>query len=415
MRLRRVREGLLSMAALLLVQLGASVWAAEWAAEPSVSWRTELNDNVQFTPNPPKTVWANSLSPEVNFSGKTETLEVLGGMRFNFNRYAGEDELNTNDKIFKLHSRYLGERGDLGAEANFTEDSTLTSERETTGVVFGRRQRTSWSIAPFVSRSLNERSQVGLNYNYNSVSYGPGTGLGFIDYRDQTATGNYQYGLSERDLATAAAGYERFETKDGRFQARSYSAQLGLTHGFSETLRGDLTLGVRTTKSTLAPQFPICTGPVLFGVCFGTIETVTATSEGHDTGYLLNAGLNKKWMTAEVNARLSRSLNPTSIGQITQTDRLDLTLGKSLSDTLTVSVGTSLYRNRFTGIQQASGRDERLYRIEPKLSWRFSPWWTLDTGYARYEERFTNTDTSVTQNLVYLLLRYSPARLSMSR
>src|ERR1700752_3033953 len=73
--------------------------AAEWSMEPSVDLRGEYNDNIELTSGPHPTVWGIMLSPDIKFSGTTETLNVTGGLRVNFNRYFGEEGLDTTDYI----------------------------------------------------------------------------------------------------------------------------------------------------------------------------------------------------------------------------------------------------------------------------------------------------------------------------
>src|SRR5512138_1108280 len=88
--------------------------AAEWSMEPSVALRAEYNDNINLTSAPHPSVWDVILSPDVKFSGTTETFNVTGGLRFNFNRYFGEEGLDTNDHTLTVRSSYKSERDVLG-------------------------------------------------------------------------------------------------------------------------------------------------------------------------------------------------------------------------------------------------------------------------------------------------------------
>src|SRR5438105_8907936 len=112
--------------------------AAEWSMEPSVGLRAEHNDNIQFTSAPHPSVWGTILSPDVKFSGQTETLTVTGGLRLNFNRYFGEHGLDSTDHILSLRSSYKAERNILGLNIDSIRDSTLVSELNETGLVQAR-------------------------------------------------------------------------------------------------------------------------------------------------------------------------------------------------------------------------------------------------------------------------------------
>ena len=70
----------------------------------------EYNTNLALTPDPHPTVWGLILSPDVKFSGATETLTVTGGLNLSFNRYFGKTQLNTITMILAC-ARLQGRTG----------------------------------------------------------------------------------------------------------------------------------------------------------------------------------------------------------------------------------------------------------------------------------------------------------------
>src|SRR5437667_1183076 len=142
--------------------------AAEWSMEPSVALRTEYNDNIQLTGASHPSVWGAILSPDVKFSGETETLKVTGGLRVNFNRYFGEQGLDTTDHIASLRSSYKSERDILGLNIESVRDSTLVSELAETGLVVARRQRNRLTANPTWSKYLTERTAITASYGYSA-------------------------------------------------------------------------------------------------------------------------------------------------------------------------------------------------------------------------------------------------------
>ena len=123
------------LCAILLPLAADSCRGAEWSFEPSVSLRSEYNDNIQLTPDPHPTVWGMMLSPDVKFSLATETLTVTGGLNLSFNRYLNQPQLNIDNYDLSLRSRYKAERDSLQLNFDAIRDSTLVSELATTGVV----------------------------------------------------------------------------------------------------------------------------------------------------------------------------------------------------------------------------------------------------------------------------------------
>ena len=387
--------------------------AAEWSMEPSVDLRTEYNDNINFTSAPHPSVWGVILSPDIKFSGTTEALNVTGGLRFNFNRYFGEQGLDTNDHILSLRSTYKGERDVLGLNIDSVEDSTLVSELSDTGVVLARDQRRRLTANPSWSRYLTETTAITASYSYNDVNYANNVETGLIDYRDQTAIVGLTYRPGERDLVSLTGYYDRYETNPARALANTYGIQVGYDRAFSETLHGSLALGSRNTRSTFTNQALVCDGFILAGICFGNVTTVTLVTKANSTGYIFAANLDKQWETARLSAALSRSINPSGAGTLVETDHLGVTWTQHWSPTVSSSLGAGLYQSRYGGNVTAS--DSRYYTIEPRVSWRLTERWTLSGGYSYRHAKYESSGASASGNVAYLVLSYAWPKLSWSR
>jgi hypothetical protein len=139
------------------------------------------------------------LSPDVKFSGATETLTVTGGLNLSFNRYFGEEGLNTNNYDFSLRSAYQAERDLLGLNVDARRDPTLVSELATTGVVLAYRQRNLQTASPYWSRSLTEATSIRVSYNFTNVDYDDTSDTSLIDYQDQSASVELQTRVDERN------------------------------------------------------------------------------------------------------------------------------------------------------------------------------------------------------------------------
>ena len=387
--------------------------AAEWSMEPSVDLRTEYNDNINFTSAPHPSVWGVILSPDVKFSGTTEAFNVTGGLRFNFNRYFGEQGLDTNDHILILRSSYKGERDVLGFNVESVEDSTLVSELSDTGVVLARDQRHRLSANPSWSRSLTERTTFTASYTYTDVNYANNVATGLIDYRDQTATVGLSYRPGERDLATLTGYYDRYETSPGMFRANTYGIEVGYDRAFSETLHGSLAVGTRTTRGTSTTQALVCDGPILAGICFGNVTTIQSVTKTNSTGYIFAANVDKQWETAKLSGSLSRAISPSGVGTLVQTDHLGVTWTRQWSPTVSSSVAAGMYRSQYG--QNVTGNNNNYYAIEPGVSWRLTEWWTLSGGYSYRSAKYEGSQAHTSANIAYLVLSYAWPKLSWSR
>ena len=387
---------------------------AEWSAEPSVVVRGEYNDNLSLTPAPHPSVWGTILSPDIKFSGATETLTVTGGLNLSFDRYYGEAGLNTNNYDFSLRSSYKGERDTLGLDVDAIRDPTLVSELATTGVVLAYRQRNGVTAKSSWNRSLTEATALIANYSFTNVHYDDTAGTSLIDYQDQSASFGVQSNLDERSLVSVSAYYDRYETNPSSFTADTYGIQGGYERAFSETLRGNITVGWRRTQSTIQSNALVCNGPIIVGVCFGTITEVTSAQKNTTSGYTLNAFLEKRSETDALSSQVSREIYPTGVGSLVQTDRVQVGWTKQWSETFSSSLSAAAYKSQYIG-GVVTGSDSRYYTIEPRLSWRLSEWWVIDAGYHYAHQKSQSNPLSASANVVYLSVRYAWPKLSVSR
>jgi beta-glucanase (GH16 family) len=76
--------------------------AAEWSLVPSMSTKAYYNDNLLLTPLPHDSTYGYWISPAVEFSGKTERLEVSGKAALDFvDYYGGENQTDSRMCFFR--------------------------------------------------------------------------------------------------------------------------------------------------------------------------------------------------------------------------------------------------------------------------------------------------------------------------
>lgn len=426
--LLRMRETSFLCTLLFCVASSGAVVAAEWSVEPSISLREEYNDNIRFLTAPHPGVWYSRLTPSVKLSSKTEVSEVSGSAQFSINQYSGDPLLESrNDQFYTLLTSHQSERNTWAMNASYKEDSTAESERITTGVVQVRTQRSLLSLNPSWTRTLTERSSLKLNYNYQEVKYDQHISLN--DYTSQQVGGTLQYRLSERDTVSLTTNYSVVEyspifrqlgiaiisidppiislgsgTDAIVNESSTSSVQAGVTHLFSETLRGSLSLGRRSTVSSASHTCTSC-----FTAALTPISAFANETSG--SGSSLNTSLEKTFEAGKLSGFVSRDTNPSGSGLV-ETDKFGVSLNRNLTEKLTGSFDAVAYRTKFIGVASPGSR---YYTVEPKLNWRFTEWWTLDAGYryARYEPE--STASTITSNALYLNLSYNWPKMAISR
>jgi len=452
----RMRKTAFFCAALFCLFSSGAVVAAEWSIEPSISLREEYNDNIRFTASPHPGVWQSRLTPSVKLSSKTEVSEVSGSAQMSINQYAGDPLVeNRNDQFFTLLTRLQSERNTWAMNASYKQDSTAESERIATGVVQVRTQRSALSLSPSWTRTLTERSSFKLDYNYQEVKYDAHINLN--DYTNQQVGGTLQYRLSELDTVSLSANYSILDYASALSSYPSLvpgylyiggdpaqpvfsgygiggtdtiirknntsGIQASATHMFSETLRGDLSVGYRTTVTDTNHS---CNGflgfvsPYTGTFCTGIVNhggIIAFSDKSRGNGSSFNASLEKSFESSKVSGFASRDTNPSGSGLV-ETDKFGVSLNRKLTEKLTGSFDAITYHTKYIGLTYPGSR---YYTVEPKLNWRFTEWWTLDAGYryARYEPESAVNSTAVanaiTSNAVYLNLTYNWPKMAVSR
>jgi len=387
---------------------------AEWSFEPSVGLRTEYNDNIQLTPEPHPTVWGMMLSPDVKFSGATETLTVTGGLNLSFNRYLNQPQLNIDNYDLSLRSRYKAERDSFQLNLDAIRDSTLVSELATTGVVLAYAPRNLFTVTPSWSRALTEATSLNASYTYTDVKYHAPPGTSLINYQDQLASIGLQSNIDQGKILNVAAYYDRYETPSPGTIQNTYGVQGGYDHAFSETLHGNLVLGWRLTQSTVSSQALICDGTIIVGICFGTIIETTAVQKQTSSGFTLNAILEKRSETDTLTGRVSQEINPSGAGSLVQTQRVGVNWAKQWSPTLSSNIDAAAYQSKYVGGIVTSS-NSRYYALNSSLAWRLTEWWRLDVGYNYQRQKYDTAPVAANNNVIYLLLSYTWPKLSVSR
>jgi len=281
-------------------------------------------------------------------------------------------------------------------------------------VVLARRQRSLLTANPQWTRLLTERASISASYAYTAVNYSSISGIGLTDYRDQSGTVGFQYNLTERDALNFTGYYDQYDTKPSTIQARNFGVQGQVDHDFSERLHGALAAGWRKTKSTLESHALVCNGPVILGICFGSLTELAFVTKESSSGYTLNAFLEQRSETTTLNGRLSREINPSGAGSLIQTDRVQATWSERWTPKLSASVDAAAYRSRYIGglITSSNGR---YYRVEPRLTWRITEEWSLDGGYVYARQKYDSVPISAAANVVYVVLSYRWPKISVSR
>jgi hypothetical protein len=390
--------------------------AAEWSAQPSVRLTEGYDNNARLTLNPHNSVSSSLLAPKLNLVARSDLWQWSGNAEAVQNRFSGDSDLDTDERFFNIGAAYQSERSTWQLTGSSSKSSVLTDRQinSTTGFVQTQSIQDAHSISPSWTWSMNELTQLQLDYSLSNASYVNGISIGLYDYSTRSISASLTRLLDSQNKLFFSAGYSIFNVPATSLNSKSATYQAGSTWIFSETSRGTVSAGLRMTTAEqdefqFVPRFCLTCPP-----SFLEFVPVPVTIRSESTGIVFNGSFEKQFENNSFKISASRSLNPGGTGGQVQNDSLGLALNRAFTSKF--SGGLSLNSNTArTEIGNVSVSDYRLYQIGSNLSWQWTPEWNLDTSYRYAHLRRTSEANPVASNAVYLALRYQWQKMAISR
>jgi hypothetical protein len=385
--------GRLSTAAVALIAGPLTVTAAEWSIVPDVQLNPLYNDNILLNDTDPISVFGAILDVRAAAAVRSERSGLIFTPRLRFDRYSGEEGLNSDNQFFNLASWHETERVRLALDMNYDRETTVTSELETTGRVVAGVRRETFDIIPVIDYAVSDRSTVQFAYAYSDVRYdAPPIDTGLFNYEYQIAQATGSHRLNEVDEFFASALVSQFEIPDLPRTTTSYGIEAGWAPVFSDSLSARLSVGVRMSDD----EFTV------LGV----------QREESSTGPLWDFRLTKRFERTDLEASLTRTLSPTGSGALRERDQIRLKVDGRFSTLLSGRVDVSAFRNESLG---AGDNSDTNFRVRIGLFRRLGKHWHLgaEYQYRRRESRDVTDDAD--SNAVFVSLRYSGRKWAWSQ
>lgn len=354
---------------------------AEVTLNPSLNFRGEYNDNIDFSRSNRLDDYVGIISPGLTFGYATERGNVEAKAIVDVIRYYDYTERNYERQNYGLGVSYLlFERLSFKANGSYIKDITLDTQLEETGIVVKRSDRERYNAGGGFSYQMSELSAIGINYSYTEIDYKLPI---YVDSRRHGGSLSYSYTFNNNlDVFRIGPYYRNIDSDDQKTDI--YGFGLGIDHKFTETFSADVNASARYSETEQ-----------------------TAGKSDSNWGWSAAITLNKSWQTASAHLGYSRYLNPTTEGDIIEVDRFFLTLNKMLTKRFRLSLGGSIY---FTKSQEEPRTtDTRYYSVTPSLEYMITENLSLALAYNysnQYDETLIN-DKDVDRNRVWLSLNFN--------
>ena len=336
--------------------------------------------------------------------------------------------LDREDAHFNIYAYRRTARNEFTGLINLTRDSTLDSEFDETGnVIDERATRIRKTIGPGWSYSLNELTRLNTNYSFTTVDFSDDPGqLDLVEYDYHVFSGSLTRQFTPKVQATLSSSYSMYQPETN-LDSDTFSVQVGIRRNFTETLTTDWLAGMRRTESDTAELIPtgFCVGAdtgAKFPACTGGFPVITGVDvskdDDSDTGFVYSASITRLLESGELSLSASRVSTPASDGDLLDTTRFIIRGEHRFTEALRTSL-----RAEYSTIETISSataglndRDDRtLYRVIPKITWRFQREWEIAGQYEYAVKDEDNDPKDATRNAVYLTLSYLPDKLYISR
>jgi hypothetical protein len=228
------------------------------------------------------------------------------------------------------------------------------------------------------------------------ATYENGQSLGLVNYQVNGGSSELSYQFQERSKVKLTGELSNFVASQINQEWTYEGVGVGGSHYFSESLSATVWGGARFIKTTQG------------GVPGGSLSQ-------NDVVWVYNANIRKEFEQSTVLLEGSRDIYPSGFGLLLQTDRVGGSVSQKLTENLTASLSGGLYFTSAIASTRGSFPQSRYDVINPKLSWKFAQWWTLDLSYSYAERAVGSLDQWNFANSTFVMLTYGGAKWSVSR
>jgi len=357
-----------------------TITLADWAVAPFAKSSIVFDDNIRFVPEDVESSLGINLDAGAVVSNETEVVKTEVTPRIAYKAYAEDSDLNTVDAYLDFTTTSFGERSDLGLDLKLANDSTRTSELSDSGRVLLNKRRTYFSMSPSWKYLLTPLVSMKVDYLFNGSQYEDSGENGLNDYEFQRSRVELDKRLTEETDVFVRGYYQRYKVLDLSNKATSYGLEGGFRTNWTSKLSLRAAIGGVTTESTV---------------------------EGRDdegSRFSASAGLRYRAETTSYDAQIRSEVSPSSTGEVYYENTFRLNVSGTQNAQLSWFVGASLI-DRSAVREDSDQPDRTYYRIEPGVSYKLDPDWSLAFRYGfSFQERSDEDDA--TRNQVYVGVTY---------
>ncbi len=383
---------------------GKDISAAEWALKGSLGQQLQYNDNIAFSTIGKESVVGYLLTPALQATRKSETLDIGFQGQALVSRY-NDSRWDCNNYNLGLNNDYRTKRSIFSLNGGYSVSCSYVQQLNQTGILVPNNQSTNYRLAPSWTWQWTPRDQMILASLYSKTTYSnssrgivSNTGIGF------SGNDTYTVNLSGNHL------WNRRLSLNGRlgFSNIQYTGSNASTQNlFGFQLGANYTINHYWAVSASA-------GPIWVD----TKQSSSGQASSLSLGSIVNTSLNFNGQLTKFSTGYSNTVNPSAIGQMLQTRSIFANYSYRLSRHVVLDLVSSFSRSESIGGPSANNITSQFNRsyftASPGIVWELEKNWRLRGSYS-YRWQNYQQDNNVANlnmgasdsNLVMLSLNYS--------
>jgi hypothetical protein len=366
--------------------------AAEWSITGTLNPSAKYDDNVFMSENETSS-FQYSVSPTAIFSRKQDNNNATLNLGYDISRYRSLSSLDRQNPFVRFSSGYQTERSDWGLGAGYVKNSSRNSAVEDTGDFQTESTATTKTLSPSYQYKLTERDNVSLGGSYSKKTFST---TDFSDNKTLSLNTGWTRQFSER-----MSGGLNFSVSNSQSTGLlvstdydNYNLSTSLNYDLSELWQISGSIGVRRLNSE-------------------QMSNGGNTVENSSSGLSLDINANRKTEIGALSVGLSRSVSPSSTGDVNETDRLTFSWSRNLTERVSTSLTTS-YQQTSSALENTTEKRENI-SFSPAISWQLERNLGLNLAYNYRQQKQSQLNSNVSSNALILSLNYDWDGLRASR
>jgi hypothetical protein len=377
---------------LLVAQFNSSLtYAGEWTLTPKVNPSFEYDDNVLMRTSNERGSSIIEVSPSLETQFETEKLSFTSDVGYNVQRYSSLSYLNESNPFVNLKLGETLERASWAVSAKYNKDSTRNNAADDTGDFATQSIVTTRSVSPSYSYLLTERDTISLSGQYSERTYSTN------DYGDNETYNlalNWLHHYSEKLSYGINFSSRNYKSDSASVSTDSddYSLSITLDYLFDEQLTASGSVGGRYVNGE---------------------QNYSDAGIRHysDLGQFLDIKLNKSLERDRLSLGLSRTVSPSSTGQVNEIDKISVSYSHDITEKLVGNLNSS-YQETRSATEEDNDKRENI-DFTSSLNWHVDEKLQLKLSYKYRKQTQTNRDDA-DSNRIMLSLDYNWDDYSLS-